>query len=102
MSGPVTAVAPRIVPANPDEIPAVGVEPGGILIFTNNSPTFPTFTIEFVGANPDNPPDATGESEVAVLFPVPGTFKYRIRHHPAGGGPDNVTGTFSIRSCGGC
>jgi plastocyanin len=95
-------LAPRKVAADPDVIPAVGVEPGGSLIWTNNSKTFPTFSIEFVGANPDNPADATGENQVTVHFPTAGTFEYQIRHIRANGGPDKVSGTFSVRSCNGC
>jgi len=95
-------LAPRKVAADPDVIPPVGVEPGGTLIWTNSSKTFPTFRIEFVGANPDNPSDATGESQVKILFPTAGTFEYQIRHIRAGGGPDKVSGTFAVRSCNGC
>jgi hypothetical protein len=95
-------LAPRKVSADPDEIPPVGVEPGGTLIWTNSSKTFPTFRIEFVGANPDNPSDATGESQAMVLFPAVGTFEYRIRHIRAGGGPDKLSKTFAVRSCVGC
>jgi hypothetical protein len=95
-------LAPRKVPADPDVIPAVGVEPGGTLIWTNSSTTFPRFRIEFVGPNPDNPPDATGEGQVTVHFPTTGIFEYQIRHMRATGGPDKVSGTFSVRSCNGC
>jgi len=93
MSSPVL-LAPRKVSADPDEIPPVGVEPGGTLIWTNSSTIFTTFRIEFVGAN--------GESQITVLFPAAGTFEYKIRHIRAGGGPDKVSKTFAVRSCVGC
>jgi hypothetical protein len=95
-------LAPRKVSADPDEIPPVGVEPGGTLIWTNSSKIFTTFQIEFVGVNPDNPSDATGGSQITVLFPAAGTFEYKIRHIRAGGGPDKVSKTFAVRSCVGC
>jgi hypothetical protein len=100
-SSPVS-LAPRKVAADPDVIPAVGVEPGGTLIWTNGSKVFPKFRIEFLGANPANPGDVTGVTQATVHFPTAGTFEYQIRHIRADGGPDKVSGTFSVRSCNGC
>jgi len=99
----VPAIAVRTVVADPSATPAeVTVAPGGILEFTNHSPNFPTFEIQFVGPSPASPGDIlTGTTAVIVHVATTGTFQYKIRHIPKQG-PDKVTGTFAVRSCLNC
>jgi|HubBroStandDraft_5_1064220.scaffolds.fasta_scaffold113479_3 hypothetical protein len=99
----VPALAVRTVVANPGATPAeVALPPGGILEFTNHSPNFPTFEIQFVGPSPASPGDVlTGTTNVIVHVATTGTFHYKIRHIPPQG-PDKVSGTFAVRSCIGC
>lgn len=98
-----SATAPRTIAADPDETPDYcGVEPGGILVWTNRSQKYPKFEIQFLGPSPASPGDAlTGSGAVVVHVAIQGTFYYQIRHIPAHG-PDKIIGTFSVRSCSGC
>jgi hypothetical protein len=99
---PATATV-RTVVADPDETPDFsGVEPGGILVFTNRSHKYPTFEIQFLDDNPASPGDILiGSTAVVVHVDKTGTFDYRIRHMQPHG-KDRITGTFSVRSCSGC
>jgi hypothetical protein len=102
----IPATAPRTIVADPNETPeSAGVEPGGILVFSNRSHKFPTFEIQFIGPSPVSPGDIlTGTGSVVVHVP-PGTigdFEYQIEHFPAAGAPSKTTGPFSVRSCRGC
>ena len=102
--------APRTIIADPEETPASqGVEPDGILVWTNHSKKYPAFTIEFQGTaipgNPNFPANVgdvlTGDSVVVVHMSGAGTFHYKIRHIPVSG-DDLVSKTFAVRSCVGC
>jgi hypothetical protein len=97
------ATAPRTIVADPDETPeTAGVEPGGILVWTNRSLEYPMFEIQFLGPSPASPGDIlTGTGSVVVHVAAAGTFLYQIKHIPAQG-PDKTIGTFSVRSCSGC
>ena len=100
----VSAIAPRTIVAEPDETPRTsGVRPGGILVFSNRSHTFPTIEIQFLGPSPASPTDIlTGTGSVVVHVP-PGTtgdFDYTIQHiPPEGQGATKTTGPFVVRSC---
>jgi hypothetical protein len=105
-----SVTAPRTIIADPEETqPSVGVEPNGVLVWTNRSTTYPAFQIEFQGsAIPDNPnfPASVGDTligggSVVAHMAGAGTFHYKIRHIPVSGG-DLVSGTFVVRSCVGC
>jgi hypothetical protein len=98
-----SATAPRAISADPYETPDYcGVQPGGILVWTNRSNKYPTFEIQFLGPSPASPGDIlTGTGAVVIHVNGQGTFHYQIRYIPANG-PDNVIGTFSVRSCSGC
>ena len=102
----VPATAPRTLLADPNETPEdFGVEPGGILVWSNRSHKYPTFEIQFLGLSPTSPGDIlTGTSSVVVHVPptTTGTFEYQIQHFQATGAPPKTTGTFSVRSCHGC
>jgi hypothetical protein len=105
---PVPATAPRAIVADPDETPDYsGVEPGGILVWTNRSQKYPMFEIQFIGPSPISPGDVlTGSGAVVVHVPATpatedATFYYKIRHIPTQG-HDKILGTFSVRSCSGC
>jgi hypothetical protein len=103
--------APRTVVADPWETPSApqGVEPNGILIWTNRSKNYPVFAIEFQGsAIPGNPnfPASVGDvligaGSVVVHMAGAGNFNYKIRHIPTSG-DDLVSNTFAVRSCVGC
>jgi hypothetical protein len=101
----VSATAPRTIVAEPNETPGTsGVRPGGILVFSNRSLTFPTIEIQFIGASPASPTDIlTGSSSVVVHVPpgTTGNFTYQIQHFPTTGAP-TTTGPFTVRSCGAC
>jgi hypothetical protein len=102
----VPATAPRTIVADPNETPKdFGVEPGGILVWSNRSHKFKMFEIEFLdGVSPASPGDLlAGTSSVVVHVPATtiGTFRYQINYFPATGTPETV-GTFSVRSCHGC
>jgi len=105
----VSATAPRTIIADPDETPDyTGVEPGGILVWTNRSQKYPNFEVQFIGPSPASPGDVLmGSGAVVVHVPVTpetadATFYYKIRHIPNPGGHDKILGTFSVRSCSGC
>jgi hypothetical protein len=101
----VPATAPRAIIADPDETPDYfGVEPGGILVWTNRSQKYPNFEIQFLGPSPASPGDiliGSGAVVVHVAATAEDTFYYQIRHIPTHG-PDKILGTFSVRSCSGC
>ena len=87
--------------------PLIEVEPGQMLVFTNDSTRFPKFQIEFEGGkSPASPGDKlTGTNKVEIHVLTDGEFKYRILHFPKSGCgcPSISTGDFSVRSCtGGC
>jgi hypothetical protein len=102
----VPATAARTIVADPNETPETsGVEPGGILVFSNRSHKFPTFEIQFIGPSPASPGDIlTGTGSVVVHVPATtqGTFEYQINYLPATGGAPETAGPFSVRSCRGC
>jgi hypothetical protein len=102
----VPATAPRTIVADPNETPKTfGVEPGGILVFSNRSHKYPTFEVQFIGPSLASPGDIlTGTASVVVHVPSTtiGTFEYQIQHFPATGTTSETTGTFSVRSCRGC
>jgi hypothetical protein len=102
----VSATAPRTIVADPNETPETfGVEPGGILVWSNRSQKYPTFEVVFIGPNPASPGDIlTGTSSVVVHVPktVTGVFEYQIQHFPATGAISKTTGTFAVHSCIGC
>jgi hypothetical protein len=102
----IPATAPRTIVADPNETPAdFGVEPGGILVFSNRSHKFPTFEVQFIGPSPASPGDiltGTGSVVVHVAATTKGVFEYQIQHFSATGNPSETTGTFSVRSCHGC
>jgi hypothetical protein len=100
---PVPATAPRTIVADPDETPDYsGVEPGGILVWTNRSQKYPKFEIQFLDGSPASPGDIlTGTGAVVVHVALEGTFPYQIVHIPNYGSPKTL-GTFSVRSCSGC
>jgi hypothetical protein len=109
------ATAPRTVVADPDRTPdSSGVEPGGILVFTNRSGNSSMFEIMFFEGdhptspgdsdNPASPGDLLIGTEVVVIH-VPkdrvGTFKYKIRHIK-NSGDFNDSKAFAVHSCIGC
>ena len=99
----ITAASPQTMNVNVTP-PVVEVQPGQTLVFTNNSPKFATFQIEFEGGNsPASPGDIlTGTNKVEIHVVKDGDFKYRILHFPKTGAP-TTTGAFTVRSCtGGC
>jgi hypothetical protein len=102
----VSATAPRTIVADPNETPETfGVEPGGILVFSNRSHKFPTFEIQFIGPSPASPGDIlTGTASVVIHVPTTttGIFEYQIQHFPATGTISKTTGTFAVHSCIGC
>jgi hypothetical protein len=104
----ISATAPRTIVADPDETPdTFGVEPGGILVWSNRSHKYPTFEVQFIGPNPASPGDIlTGTGSVVVHVPktTTGIFTYEIQHFPAPatGTPPKTTGTFAVHSCVGC
>ena len=105
----VPATAPRTIVADPHQTPEdFGVEPGGILVFSNRTHKFPTFEIQFLnGSSPASPGDilvGTGSVVVHVPATTIGTFDYQINYFPAAGssGVPETAGTFSVRSCRGC
>ena len=99
----IPTIAVRTVVADPDETPDyTGAELGGILVWTNRSQKYPIFEIEFLGDSPASPGDSlTGSNAVVIHVENEGTFDYKI-HHRQPNGKEKVTGTFSVRSCGGC
>jgi hypothetical protein len=101
----VPAIAPRTIVADLNQTPATsGVEPGGILVFSNRSHKFPTFEIQFIGPSPASPGDilvGTGSVVVHVPANTIDTFHYQINYFPAAGAPETA-GPFSVRSCHGC
>jgi hypothetical protein len=102
----IPATAPRTIVASPNETPEdFGVEPGGILVWSNRSHKYPTFEIQFIGPSPASPGDIlVGTSSVVVHVPATttGTFKYQIQYFPATGTTSETAGAFSVRSCRGC
>jgi hypothetical protein len=105
--------APRTVVADPEETPSApqGVEPNGILVWTNRSKKYPAFAIEFqdsaIQGNPNFPASAgdvligTGSVVVHMDGEDGRFYDYRIRHIPTSG-DDLVSKTFAVRSCVGC
>ncbi len=101
-----SATAPRTIVADPNETPETfGVEPGGILVWSNRSHKYPTFEIQFIGPSPASPGDIlTGTGSVVVHVPTTttGIFEYQILHFPATGTIPKTTGAFAVHSCIGC
>ncbi|HET6220303.1 MAG TPA: hypothetical protein VFE27_24960 [Acidobacteriaceae bacterium] len=100
----VPATAPRTIVADPDETPdSSGVEPGGILVWTNRSQTYPTFEIVFEGPDsPASPGDILiGTGSVVVHVTKAGVFNYKILHIQRSGETMESTNR-SVHSCIGC
>jgi hypothetical protein len=96
------STATRTISVDPEQIPPIGVEPGGTLIFTNNSTEYPVFELEFLGANRPDPGDiVNGPNTVTVRFQKAGTYDCKIKHGSHSGGR-RETGVFRVRACGGC
>ncbi len=102
----ISATAPRTIVADPNETPETfGVEPGGILVWSNRSQRYPTFEVQFIDSSPASPGDIlTGTGSVVVHVPktTVGVFDYQILHYPATGTAPKTTGTFAVHSCVGC
>jgi hypothetical protein len=97
-----TSAATRTISVDPEQIPPIGVEPGGTLIFTNSSTEYPVIELEFVGSNRPAPEDIIhGPNTVTVLFRKAGTYDCKINHTSHSGGR-RETGVFRVRACGGC
>ena len=86
------------------DVTPVEVEPGETLVFTNHSPKYPKFKIEFHGPSPASPGDKLeGEDEVRIHVAKEGKFNYKVRHFTKKVEDGADTGAFSVRSCtGGC
>jgi hypothetical protein len=97
--------ATRTIIADPDETPDLsGVQPGGILVFTNRSHKFPTIEIMFVRDSPASPGDiliGTGSVVIHVPKDKVGVFEYRIRHIQ-NSGDFKDSKAFAVHSCIGC
>jgi hypothetical protein len=104
------ALAPRTVVANPNNSPGEsGVEPGGVLVWTNSSLEYPMFALEFDGnggrgpASPGDTLHGIGSIVIHVPSATTGIFPYRIRYIPATStNVDKFSTTFSVHSCIGC
>lgn len=100
----VPSTATRTIVADPDETPASsGVEPGGVLVWTNRSQAYPTFEIVFEGPDtPASPGDILiGTGSVVVHVAKAGVFNYKILHIPACG-EIKESENRSVHSCIGC
>ncbi len=103
-------LAPRTVVAGPNNNPGnSGVEPGGVLVWTNHSLEFPMFALEFMGGNrrgPASPGDTLhgiGSIVIHVASTTTGVFPYRIRYIPASStGSERFSEGFAVHSCVGC
>lgn len=104
------ALAPRTVFADPNTAPGdSGVEPGGVLVWTNRSLEYPMFALEFEGGDSRGPasPGDTLHGIGSIVIHVPstttGVFPYRIRYIPAyGKNHQKYVEGFSVHSCVGC
>jgi hypothetical protein len=107
MSSLTTHVVPKAatitIIADPDQTPeSTGVEPDGILVWTNRSQAYPTFEIVFEGPSPASPKDVLiGAGSVVVHVSQKGTFGYKIRHIPECGDIRESSHKF-VESCTGC
>ncbi len=105
----VPKTAARTIVAEPDEAPEpnkapefFGVEPGGILVWTNRSEEYPTFEIVFEGDSPASPGDILiGIGSIVIHVTKEGEFKYRTRHISKRGETKDSPRRF-LRSCIGC
>ena len=99
------ALAPRTVIADPGETPAVSeVRPGGILVWTNRSTTFPNFALVFAdnaGRGPASPGDTlSGTGAVVMHVTEQGTFPYTIQYSSGSTAAVAVSPTpLSVHSC---
>jgi hypothetical protein len=106
----VSALAPRTVIADPGDDPGESkVRPGGILVWTNRSETFPHFALVFKdneGRGPASPGDTlfgTGSIVIHVGKDTLGTFPYTIQYSSDTGSPDGPLSTpLSVHSCFHC
>jgi hypothetical protein len=99
----VPQTATTTIVADPDETPeSIGVEPNGILVWTNRSQAYPAFEIVFEGPSPASPGDILiGTGSVVVHVSKEGMFEYNILHIP-NSGPALKSRNKSVHSCSGC
>jgi hypothetical protein len=103
------ALVPRTVVADPNNTPGdSGVEPGGVLVWTNHSLEYPMFALEFEDgrrgpASPGDTLHGIGSIVIHVASTTTGDFPYRIRYIPASStNREKFSEGFSVHSCVGC